>query len=169
MRNLVAWLLLSLLSFYWIGGQLLHQITISYEIKLERSMSQEEQHLSQRLHSNTGVDRSVLIIQDDDIDLSGIGYSGTFVFNEIVDGSPVYYIVETSQSTTVVKVNKNFHTPIGGHDDSISFEHLFPKYFNSLTATAKTALNIVQSENFSQEICFHSVVHSVPTPPPRLG
>jgi hypothetical protein len=169
MRIFVAWLLLSLLSFYWIGGQLLHHINISCDISLERQMNQEEKRLSQHLHTLTGIDRSVLIIQDEELDLSGIGYSGTFLFNEVVNGKPIYYIVETSQATQIVEVDKNIHTPLDDLEYSVSFDHLFPKYLNAIELPLLHQQDLFCTKNFPVEAIIDGIEPCTPTPPPRLG
>ncbi|MCB0662240.1 MAG: hypothetical protein KDC24_05850 [Saprospiraceae bacterium] len=170
MRHLVAWLLLSLLSFYWIGGQLLHHFTVSYEVELERKMDNTEARLSHQLHTLTGIDRSVLIIQDEELDLSEIGYSGTFLFNEVVNGKPVYYIVETSQPTAVVEVNQNLHTPNKDLEHTMVLEHMFPKYFNAFEKIEiATFSEPAVVNNFYYTGIFKGVESSIPTPPPRFA
>ena len=170
MRFLVSWFLLSLLSFYWIGGQLLQHVTLSEEIELERQMNSEEERLSHQLHTLTGIDRSVLIIQDEELDLSGIGYTGTFLFNEVVNGKPVYYIVETEQPTAVVEVRKDIHTPNQDLEHSLLLEHMFPKYVNALEdCVIATLIEPEVKPNFGYVGTLKSMEPSIPTPPPRLG
>jgi hypothetical protein len=171
MRILIAWLLLALLSTYWIGGQLLHHVTESHNIELRMEMDAREAAISSQLKEQTGIDREIRILDDSSFDFTSLGYSGTFLFNGGSEDNSYYYVIESNPVKYLqVEFSKENHTPINDLEKTIVFDQLFPKFlWQASTENAFNLTNESISANFSYSANFPNPWETITTPPPRLG
>lgn len=91
MRPILAWLLLFLTSFQWIGGRLCYKVI--YTVEISRQMNAAEQALAESIQAETGIIAHVEVLERSEIDIDGIGYSNFFMFSGNVDGETLYYKV----------------------------------------------------------------------------
>jgi hypothetical protein len=92
-RPILAWLLLLLTSFQWIGGRLCYKVI--YTVEISRQMNEAEQALAESIQHETGIIAQVEVLERSEIDIDGIGYSNFFMFSGNVDGETVYYKVNS--------------------------------------------------------------------------
>lgn len=91
MRPQLAWLLLFLTSFQWVGGRMVYRVVYTVEVK--RQMNEAENAVSEAVRAETGIEAHVEIFDRAEVNIDGIGYSGFFMFSREMDGNPVYFQV----------------------------------------------------------------------------
>ena len=99
MRPYLAWLLLILTSFQWIGGRLCYKVI--YSVEISRQMNEAEMAVAESLMSETGIEAHVQILDRTEINIDGIGYSNFFLFSREMEGETVYYQLNSAPADLV--------------------------------------------------------------------
>lgn len=167
MKPILAWLLLALVSFQWIGGHVYFRISNFVEHTFQ--MSETEHTISELLEAETGIETDIEIIEVHPAQLEDIGYSNTFIFTKKIDGEEVDYTIKTNtdfQEQETLYGGENHHP-----DNSKSkilgklFSPLF--YQDIFILLPKITIEYVQS-SFRVAILRTLFKADTPSPPPNV-
>jgi len=167
MRPFNAWLLLSIISFQWIGGYI--SVKFIYSIELERQMSVTEKKLAELVAAEVGMDTYVKILDDVELAARGAGYGTFFPFSQKMDSTTVYYLIESDKINII---DKEFivHNATRNTTDKIApIKRLFSIFTVQDDGFHLKTLPIHQSTtNFSTQKLTHIFYPSILTPPPKF-
>ncbi len=150
MKPILAWTLLLLISFQWIGVHVCFKITTL--IESTNIMNNTEQCIASSLELETGIKTEIQIIDVSEINTEKIGYSGTFIFSKTIDNQPVHYTIQTNTPTQQQEIIIN--NPQNSTSDipiillNKSFQQLFHQ--NEITVFP-TILAEIQHNHFSTQ------------------
>lgn len=169
-KAFLAWSLLLLLFTQQVAGRV--YMSVEYAVEFEASMTVNEASIAGLIHEDTGIETSVRIHDDEQVNhLFSLGYGAPFIATEVVDGDTAYFSVQHDpvQTTNYTHILKIPDHPDSKSGQQVSLEKWFPDFcFDHLDlSTMKYSVPCMIRFPFESTI---TVSHlSMPSPPPECA